>query len=190
MPSAAAGDDARAVGRERDASRPSRCGPRRAAPRLAAGERPTAAPCRRTGAGDDARAVGRERDAIDPVGVALERLAPGWPLAASHSRTVPSAPAPETMRVPSGENATLSTRPSCPSNGSPRLPSGVPQPHRAVARRWTDARAVGRERDASDPAVVALERLRRRLAVAASHSRTVPSRRRRRCACRRARTRR
>ncbi len=42
----------------------------------------------------------------------------GWPVAASHNRSVLSSE-PETMRWPSGENATLVTEPSWPRSGSP-----------------------------------------------------------------------
>ena len=68
---------------------------------------PTPAPCCRT-AGGDAGAVGAERHTVHRVGVAGERLAEGWPVAASHSRTVLSS-LPEAIRVPSGLNATLDT---------------------------------------------------------------------------------
>ena len=58
-------------------------------------------------AGGDALAVGAERHAEHRVGVAGQRAAPiGWPVAASHSRTVLSS-LPEAMRLPSGLNATL-----------------------------------------------------------------------------------
>ena len=42
----------------------------------------------------------------------------GWPVSASHSRTVLSS-LPETMRVPSGLNATLATAPVWPVSGAP-----------------------------------------------------------------------
>ena len=107
---------------------------------------------------------------------------------ASHSRTVPSRPAPETMRVPSGENAMLKTQPLWPLRLRRRLAVGVPQPHRAVRAAGNDARAVGRERDARDPAVWPLNGS---AAGLPSRSTAGPSRprRRKRCACRRARTR-
>ena len=60
-------------------------------------------------AGDDALAVGAERHAEHLAGVAGERQADRWPVSASHTLTVLS-PLPETMRVPSGLNATLLTR--------------------------------------------------------------------------------
>ena len=57
----------------------------------------------------------------------------GWPVAASHSRTVLSE-LPEAMRVPSGLNATLDTASVWPVSGWPTgwPVAGVPQPHRLV----------------------------------------------------------
>ncbi len=57
----------------------------------------------------------------------------GCPLAASHSRTVPSSPA-LARRVPSGENATAFTQPGVAFEGGGGPAAGrVPQPHRPVA---------------------------------------------------------
>ena len=59
----------------------------------------------------------------------------GWPVSASHSRTVLSK-LPETIRLPSGLNATLITVSVCPVIGvADRLAGvGVPQPQRAKRR--------------------------------------------------------
>ena len=60
-------------------------------------------------AGDDALAVGAERHAVHRVRCGRSAAGrSGWPVAASHSRTVLSS-LPETMRLPSGLNATLNT---------------------------------------------------------------------------------
>ena len=101
----------------------------------------------------------------------------GWPVAASHSRTVLSA-LPEAIRVPSGLNATLDTASGVAGQ---RLADGlaggrVPQPHRLVVTAGDDARAVGAERHAGHRV-----RCGRSAAaptgwpVAASHTRTVLS---------------
>ena len=58
-------------------------------------------------AGGDARAVGAERHAVHRRPVwPVSGWPTGWPVSASHSRTVSSS-LPEAMRVPSGLNATL-----------------------------------------------------------------------------------
>ena len=87
--------------------------------------------------------VGAERHADHRVGVAGQRLRrSGWPVSASHSRTVLSA-LPETMRLPSGLNATLYTASVWPVSGCADglAGVGVPQPHRVVAAAGDDARA-------------------------------------------------
>ena len=62
--------------------------------------------------------VGAERHTGHRVGVAGERGADGWPVAASHSRTVSSSLA-EASRCPSGLNATPHTAPVWPVSGAP-----------------------------------------------------------------------
>ena len=100
-----AGGDARAVGAERHAVHRVRVAGQRLADGLAGVRVPH--PHRLVdAAGDDALPVGAERHAAHPVRVAGERLADGSAGAASHSRTVLSE-LPETIRVPSGLNATL-----------------------------------------------------------------------------------
>ena len=114
-------------------------------------------------AGDDAVAVGAERHAVHRAGVAGQRLRrSGWPVSASHSRTVLSS-LPETMRLPSGLNATLVTASVWPVSGWPigLAGGGVPHPHRLVVAAGDDALAVGAERHAGHRAGVAGQRLRR-----------------------------
>ena len=55
---------------------------------------------------------------MSPIRVSLPRLSDSCADAASHNRIVFS-PEPETMGVPSGENATDETRSECPCSGSP-----------------------------------------------------------------------
>ena len=88
----------------------------------------------------------------------------GWPVSASHSRTVLSQ-LPEAMRLPSGLNATLVTASVWPVSGvADRLAGGrVPQPHRLVVTAGDDPRAVGAERHTVHRAGVAGQRLRRRV---------------------------
>ncbi len=103
-----AGDDALAVGAERHAGHRARCGRSAAGRWVGRCPRPTAAPCcrrcrRRCGA------VGAERHADHRVGVAGQRLRRSVgrcrrPTAARCCRRLP-----ETMRWPSGLNATLNT---------------------------------------------------------------------------------
>ena len=69
-------------------------------------------------AGGEPVPVGAERHTAHRVGVAGERLAEGWPVSASHSRTVLSS-LPEASRCPSGLNATLFTASVWPVSGSP-----------------------------------------------------------------------
>ena len=173
----AAGGDAGAVGAERHAGHRVGVAGERLADRLPGVGVPQ--PHRVVvAAGGDARAVGAERHAVHRAGVAGERLRrSACPVSASHSRTVSSA-LPETMRVPSGLNATLATASVWPVSGWPMgLPGvGVPQPHRVVGAAGGDARAVGAERHAGHRVGVAGERLRRSAArCRASHSRTVLS---------------
>ena len=84
----------------------------------------------------------------------------GWPVAASHTRTVLS-PLPVTMRLPSGLNATLVTASVWPVSGWPMgwPVAGVPQPHRLVVAAGGDALAVGAERHADHRVGVAGQRL-------------------------------
>ena len=84
----------------------------------------------------------------------------GWPVAASHSRTVLS-PLPEAIRVPSGLNATLVTASGVAGQrlADGLAGGGVPQPHRAVGAAGGDAGAVGAERHAVHRVGVAGERL-------------------------------
>ena len=100
----------------------------------------------------------------------------GWPVAASHTRTVLST-LPEAMRVPSGLNATLDTRRVAGQRLADGLAGGrVPHPHRVVVAAGDDPRAVGAERHAEHRVRVAGQRLRRSgWPVSASHSRTVLS---------------
>ena len=129
-------------------------------------------------AGGDARAVGAERHAGHRVRVAGQRLRrSGWPVAASHSRTVLSA-LPEASRVPSGLNATLYT---VLGVAGQRLADGlaggrVPQPHRVVGAAGGEPGAVGAERHAGHRARCGRSAAGRSgWPVAASHSRTVLS---------------
>ena len=62
--------------------------------------------------------VGAERHTGHRVGVAGQRCAIGWPVSASHSRTVLSSLA-EASRCPSGLNATPITAPVWPVSGAP-----------------------------------------------------------------------
>ena len=62
--------------------------------------------------------VGAERHTEHRVGVAGQGAPIGWPVSASHSRTVWSALA-EARRCPSGLNATLFTAPVWPVSGAP-----------------------------------------------------------------------
>ena len=85
------------------------------------------------------------------------RVAAGWPVAGSHSRTVPSSP-PLASSRPSGENATPLTPPVWPSRVAAGLAGGrVPQPHRPVVAAAGQQPAVRGERHAIDPAGVAFE---------------------------------
>ncbi|CAH0251588.1 hypothetical protein SRABI83_03135 [Arthrobacter sp. Bi83] len=98
------------------------------------------------------------------------------PVAASHSRNVPSLP-PERIRRPSGPNATLVTTPVCPVIGSPRA-----RPVAASHSRNVPSLPPERIRRPSGPnttlvttpvcPVIGSPRAR---PVAASHSRNVPS---------------
>ncbi len=89
----------------------------------------------------------------------------GWPVSASHSRTVWSA-LPEAMRLPSGLNATLVTASVWPVSGWPigLAGVGVPQPHRVVGTAGGDPLAVGAKRHAEHRVRVAGQRLADRLA--------------------------
>ena len=62
---------------------------------------------------EHARAVGRERNRDDPIGVALEGA--DQPPARRVPQLERQSSLPESTRVPSGENATESTRPECGS---------------------------------------------------------------------------
>ena len=91
--------------------------------------------------------VGAERHTGHRVGVPGQRGARGWPVSASHNRTVVSA-LPEASRCPSGLNATLITVSVCPVSGvADRLAGvGVPQPHRVVGAGGGQPVPVGAER--------------------------------------------
>ena len=69
-------------------------------------------------AGDDALAVRAERHSITGSVWPVSGAPMGCPVAASHTRTVRSQ-LPETMRVPSGLNATLFTQSVWPVSGGP-----------------------------------------------------------------------
>ena len=158
----AAGGDALAVGAERHAGHPVGVAGERRADRLAGGRVPQ--PHRLVdAAGGEPLAVGAERHAGHRVGVALQRRADR----AGRWRRPTPAPScrqlPETMRLPSGLNATLATAPVWPVSGGPiGWPVvGVPHPHRLVAAAGDDPLAVGAERHAGHSAGVARERLSR-----------------------------
>ena len=85
-------------------------------------------------AGGDPGAVGAERHADTASVWPVSGWPTGWPVAASHTRTVASPP-PEAIRVPSGLNATPFTAVCVPGQ---RLADGlaggrVPHPHGVVA---------------------------------------------------------
>ena len=166
-----------AVGAERHAAHRVGVPGQRLADGLAGGRVPQ--PHRLVGAaGGDAGAVGAERHAGHRARCGRSAAAPtGWPVAASHSRTVLS-PLPEARRVPSGLNATLDT---VSGVAGQRLADGlagggVPQPHRLVGAAGGDAGAVGAERHAASPRPVwPVSGWPMGWPVAASHSRTVLS---------------
>ena len=82
---------------------------------------------------DDARAIRAEGNALTPPSCPCSGAPMGWPLFASHSRSV-SSRLPETMRVPSGLKATLDTSALMPvqrcTDGLAAL--RIPQPQRIV----------------------------------------------------------
>ena len=79
------------------------------------------------------------------------------PVLASHTFTV-SSELPETMRLPSGLNATLVAPSVCPLRVEDLLAgAGIPHLHRLVRAARGDAFAVGAERHAVDAAGVPLE---------------------------------
>ena len=84
----------------------------------------------------------------------------GWPVAASHTRTVLSA-LPEAIRVPSGLNATLDTASVWPVSGWPTGWPVAASHSRTVlsAAAGGDPRAVGAERHAGHRVRVAGQRL-------------------------------
>ena len=101
---ATAGDDAVPVGAERHAEHRVRV----AGERLADGLAGVGIPQPHglvVAAGGDARAVGAERHAGHPSVWPVSGWPMGWPVSASHSRTVLSR-LPEAIRLPSGLNAT------------------------------------------------------------------------------------
>ena len=161
-----AGDDAPPVGAERHTGHRVRVAGQRLADGLAGGRVPQ--PHRvvlRTAAGDDAVPVGAKRHTRHGARVAGQRRAEGWPVSASHTRTVLSR-LPETMRLPSGLNATLVTTLVWPVSG---WPTGwpvcrVPHPHRVVGTAGDDALAVGAERHTVHRARCGRSAARRRLA--------------------------
>ena len=144
----AAGDDARAVGRERDALD-------RAIVTLEgfgrglAVERPQPDGAV-VAAGDDARAVGRERDAQDRAIVTLEGFGRGLAV---------ERPQPDGAVIAAGDDARAVGRESDALDRAIVTLEGFgrgfaverPQPDGAVFAAGDDARAVGRERDAHRP---------------------------------------
>ena len=126
-------------------------------------------------------AVGAERHPVHAASgpVPVWQGAPtGWPVAGSHSRTVPSPPALASS-LPSGLNATPDTPPGrWPVEGrADGLAGGrVPQPHRAVAAGAGQQLAVGAERHPVTPhRALAWRGAPTGRPVAGFHSRTVPS---------------
>ena len=98
----------------------------------------------------------------------------GWPVAGSHSRTVPSLPALASSR-PSGENATLLTPPAWPS----RVAAGWPVAG-SHSRTVPSLPALASSRPSGENATlwtppVWPSRVAAGWPVAGSHSRTVPS---------------
>ena len=86
-------------------------------------------------AGGDARAVGAERHAVHRARCGRSAAAPtGWPVAASHSRTVLSS-LPEASRLPSGLNATLITASGVPGRAAGRRAGRCPRPTPAPSCR-------------------------------------------------------
>ena len=119
---ATAGDDARAVGAERHAGHRVRVAGQRLADRLAGVRVPQPHGVVVT-AGGDPRAVGAERHAGHRVRVAGQRLADGLAgVGVPHPHRL--SPLPETMRLPSGLNATLLTQSVWPVSG---WPTGWPE---------------------------------------------------------------
>ena len=117
---------------------------------------PTAAPCRRRRRWPAAARPG-ENATARPCRCGPARVAAGWPVAGSHSRTVPSSPALASSR-PSGENATAVD----PAGVAPRVAVGWPvagSHSRTVpsSPALASSRPSGRERHRVDPAGVALE---------------------------------
>ena len=82
----------------------------------------------------------------------------GWPVATSHSRTVPSS-LPLARVLPSGLNATEQTRAGVAGEGAADRVAGghVPQPHRVIVAAAGQGLAVGAERHRPDGAGVAGE---------------------------------
>jgi hypothetical protein len=79
------------------------------------------------------------------------------PVARSHKRTVKS-PLPETTYWPSGVTATLQTGMVVPREPPHFLPRRqLPQTHRFVHASRNDVSAIGRHREATDPALVPRE---------------------------------
>ena len=184
----AAGDDPLAVGAERHTGHRVRCGRSAAAPI----GWPVSASHSRTvlssAAGDDPLAVGAERHARTPC--RCGRSAAGRRV--GRCRRPTAAPSlsslPETMRLPSGLNATLCTTSGVAGQRlADRLAGvGVPQPHRLVVTAGDDARAVGAERHAGHRVGVAGQRLADRVGRWPRPTPAPSCRRcRRRCACRR-----
>ena len=112
----AAGDDPRAVGAERHTAHRVGVAGDRAGRRVGRWPRPTPAPsCRRLP--ETIRLPSGLNATLHTVSVWPVSGGPiGWPVAASHTRTVLSK-LPETIRCPSGLNATLSTPSVWPVSG-------------------------------------------------------------------------
>ena len=186
-------DDALAVRRERDARDRALVAAQRLADRLARWPRPTAAASCPTSPRRCACRPARTRRSQTSPSWPRSGSPTGWPVAASHSRSVLSTE-PETMRLPSGENATLVTSSLVPAQRlADRLAGGrVPQPQRACRPEPETMRLPSGENATLETAVlVPAQRLADRLAGGrVPQPQRLVHRSPRRCACRPARTRR
>ncbi len=172
-----AGDDPVPVGAERHTRHRAGVAGRAAGRPVGRCRRPTAAPCCRQLPETIRWPSGLNATLITASVWPVSGWPTGWPVSASHSRTVLSQ-LPETMRCPSGLNATLVTALGVAGE---RLADGlagvgVPQPHRVVVAAGDDAVAVGAERHAGHRVRCARSAAGRSgWPVSASHSRTVLS---------------
>ena len=133
---------------------------RRDADRFAGVGDPTAAPCCRRSAEASRCPSGLNATLVTAPVWPVSGSPTGWPVSASHSRTVLSSPA-EASRCPSGLNATLVHRAGVAGERvADRLAGvGVPQPHRAVVAGGGQPVPVGAERHTEHRAGVAGERV-------------------------------